>query len=190
MKFKILAGSLLLATVTFTFVDHEHNMETIQQQKLQIDSQRRSIESQDQYVSELEKKLQKVTVKLTDSQKENKRLQDKLNSVLKLEATAYIPKCSTGCSGITKSGLDVTHRKTVDGMRVVAVDPDLIPLGTTMTVHTEDKTFDAIALDTGEDIQGHRMDVLFLNEDKAEEFGRQDVVVQVTGHMENFRSLE
>jgi 3D (Asp-Asp-Asp) domain-containing protein len=191
-----IATAGLMALGLFTITVHENQVEIIKQQEAHINSLETNLEERDQYVSELNKTTEKLSVQLSQAnkkveelEKENKELQDRLDSFIKLEATAYTPFCDTGCQGVTASGHNVANTKTIDGKRVVAVDPNLIPLGTVMEVHTADQSFEAIALDTGGDIQGHRLDVLFLAKSKANKFGRQDVYVEIKGHIEDFRSL-
>lgn len=96
------------------------------------------------------------------------------------EATAYIALCNTGCTGVTATGLDVRQHITVDGRRVVAVDPAVIPLGTALTIRLADGSeIDAIAADTGGAIKGVRIDVLMANLHDAKQFGRQAVEVKI-----------
>ncbi|HLQ94952.1 MAG TPA: LysM peptidoglycan-binding domain-containing protein [Pseudogracilibacillus sp.] len=89
-----------------------------------------------------------------------------------LEATAYTAEC-TGCSGITATGIDLMENPN---QKVVAVDPDVIPLGSKVKVEGYGE---AIAGDTGGDIQGDRIDVFVPSEDDALSFGRQSVKVEV-----------
>src|SRR5699024_1065439 len=49
---------------------------------------------------------------------------------LTVEATAYVPNCS-GCSGITATGINV---KDNPNMKVISVDPSVIPLGSKVWV--------------------------------------------------------
>jgi 3D (Asp-Asp-Asp) domain-containing protein len=97
------------------------------------------------------------------------------------EATAYTAFCDTGCIGVTATGYDV--RDTVyspKGHRVVAVDPDVVPLGSLIEVRLHNgEVFTARALDTGGRIKGRRLDVLMETKEDALEFGRQDVKVRV-----------
>ncbi|HLJ82633.1 MAG TPA: 3D domain-containing protein [Candidatus Eremiobacteraceae bacterium] len=69
---------------------------------------------------------------------------------------------------------------TANGMRarwgIVAVDPDVIPLGTTVFIPGYGL---AIAADTGGAIVGHRIDLCMERYDDAIRFGRQPVVVYV-----------
>lgn len=96
------------------------------------------------------------------------------------EATAYTARCR-GCTGITKSGIDV--RRTIvneDGRRIIAVDPKVIPLGTAVEIRLADGTvIEGIAEDIGSDIKGARIDVLHATKADAYEFGRQDVELRI-----------
>lgn len=95
-------------------------------------------------------------------------------------ATFYTARCA-GCSGITYSGLDV--RNTIyspEGYRVIAVDPDVIPLGSIVRVTLVDgSSFKAVASDIGSDIKGRRIDVLVASKEEAYRLGRQDVKVEI-----------
>src|SRR5699024_9646567 len=75
------------------------------------------------------------------------------------EATYYSAFCSTGCTGVTATGVDVSSSNYVRGKRVIAVDPNVIPLGSTVRVSTPNESFEALALDTGGDIKGNRIDI-------------------------------
>jgi 3D (Asp-Asp-Asp) domain-containing protein len=96
------------------------------------------------------------------------------------EATAYVALCDTGCSGITKTGIDVRNTITHEGKRVIAVDPSVIPLGSSVDIRLADgTTFEATAQDTGGAIRGNRLDLLVSTEDDAWQFGRQTVEVRI-----------
>ncbi|WP_084405676.1 peptidoglycan-binding protein [Alteribacter aurantiacus] len=89
-----------------------------------------------------------------------------------VEATAYTAYCN-GCSGITATGLDL--RSNPD-KKVVAVDPSVIPLGS--TVHVEGYgTF--IAGDTGGAIRGNKIDIFMPNREEAIQFGRRNLTITV-----------
>jgi 3D (Asp-Asp-Asp) domain-containing protein len=196
LKHIIFSAGLLVLGV-FTITVHENQVEIINDQKAQISSYEEEMTSHEQYVSELKKNAHELNTKLSRASKridqlesENATLKERLSNFISLEATAYTPYCSTGCSGTTASGHFVGNTKTVEGMRVVATDPNVIPLGTIMKVHTNDQTFEAIALDTGGDIKGNRMDILYLRKDKARKFGRQEIHVEIVGHNPNYRTLD
>ncbi len=87
---------------------------------------------------------------------------------LVMEATAYTED-DPGSTGYTASG----HRLQ-RGM--VAVDPDVIPLGTQLYIEGYGY---AVADDTGGDIVGNRIDLAMDSTNEAINFGRRDVVVYV-----------
>jgi 3D (Asp-Asp-Asp) domain-containing protein len=96
------------------------------------------------------------------------------------EATAYVALCDTGCIGITKTGIDVRNTTSHQGKRIIAVDPSVIPLGSSVEIHLSDgTTFEATAQDTGGAIRGNRLDLLVSTEDRAWQFGRQPVEVRI-----------
>lgn len=100
-------------------------------------------------------------------------------------ATAYVALCDTGCTGITRAGYDVRDTQYYEGYRVVAVDPDVIPLGSRFTVRLAGGyEFAAIALDTGGAIKGAKIDVLVADLDAAWDFGRQAVEVRIINNEE------
>jgi 3D (Asp-Asp-Asp) domain-containing protein/cell division protein FtsB len=97
-----------------------------------------------------------------------------------ISATAYTAFCNTGCTGVTATGKNVSNTIYHNGMRIIAVDPSIIPLNSIVVVRLGDGTmFKAIALDTGGAIKGYKLDLLVDNKDKAWNFGRQDVTVKV-----------
>src|SRR5699024_10147552 len=88
------------------------------------------------------------------------------------EATAYTASCD-GCSGTTATGVDLNENSDE---KVIAVDPDVIPLGS--KVHVEGYGT-ATAADTGGDINGDRVDLFMADEGDANSFGRQNVEVTI-----------
>lgn len=96
-----------------------------------------------------------------------------------MEATFYGPDCN-GCSGITAAGYDVRNTIYVDGYRVIAVDPRIIPLNSIVEVELEDRyKWLAIAGDAGGDIKGMRIDILVESESESFQYGRKQVKVKV-----------
>ncbi|RPE85579.1 peptidoglycan-binding domain-containing protein [Salisediminibacterium halotolerans] len=91
---------------------------------------------------------------------------------MSLEATAYTADCE-GCTGVTYTGIDLNANPNKN---VVAVDPDVIPLGS--TVHVEGYG-QAVAGDIGGAIQGERIDLHMASNAEAVNFGRQQVEVTV-----------
>lgn len=89
-----------------------------------------------------------------------------------MEATAYTAYC-TGCSGTTANG---TNLRANPHLKVIAVDPNVIPLGTRVWVEGYGE---AIAADTGSAIKGNRIDVFIPNKEGAYDWGRKQVTVKV-----------
>ena len=91
-----------------------------------------------------------------------------IKQVLTMEATAYLPTDGGG-DGITASGIEAKHG-------IVAVDPNVIPLGTKLYIPGYGE---ALAADTGGDIVGARIDVVMEDYGEAMQFGRRTVEVYV-----------
>ena len=98
---------------------------------------------------------------------------------LEFESTAYTAFCNSGCIGITRTGYDVSNTIYYEDMRIIAVDPDVIPLHSIVEIDTGTETFTAIALDTGGLIKGNIIDLLVETESEAWNWGRRNVKVRV-----------
>ena len=85
-----------------------------------------------------------------------------------MHASAYLPSDGGG-SGITATGIPARHG-------VVAVDPNVIPLGSRLYIPGYGE---AIAADTGGAIVGHTIDLCMESYDEAIQFGRRSVEVYV-----------
>ena len=88
--------------------------------------------------------------------------------VLGMEATAYLPTDGGG-GGLTAMGIPASYG-------IVAVDPDIIPLGTRVYIPGYGE---ALAADTGGAIYGYRIDLCMENYWQAMDFGRRTVTVFV-----------
>ncbi|GIN84725.1 hypothetical protein J6TS2_11110 [Heyndrickxia sporothermodurans] len=89
-----------------------------------------------------------------------------------VSATAYTGSCK-GCSGITATGINL---KKNPKMKVISVDPKLIPLGS--KVYVEGYGY-AIAGDTGGAMKGKKIDVFIPSKKKALQWGRKTVKVKI-----------
>ena len=87
---------------------------------------------------------------------------------LNMEATAYLPTDGGG-AGITAMGIPATYG-------IVAVDPDVIPLGSRVYIPGYGE---ALAADTGGAIQGYRIDLCMEDYYQAMDFGRRNITVFV-----------
>lgn len=90
------------------------------------------------------------------------------SQVLYMEASAYLPYDGGG-SGYTALGIPARHG-------VVAVDPDIIPLGTRLYIPGYGE---AIAADTGGAINGYMIDLCMEDYTQAIAFGRRGVEVYI-----------
>ena len=97
---------------------------------------------------------------------------DSSEKVLYMNATAYSAECN-GCSGITATGINLNANPD---MKVIAVDPNVIPLGTKVWVEGYGN---AVAGDTGGSISGNRIDVHLPTSADASKFGWKKVQVKV-----------
>lgn len=91
---------------------------------------------------------------------------------LTVTATAYTAHCN-GCSGVTATGIDL---RANPGLKVIAVDPSVIPLGS--KVHVEGYGT-AVAGDTGGAIKGNKIDIFMPDKSAATQFGRKTVKIKV-----------
>jgi uncharacterized protein YabE (DUF348 family) len=87
-------------------------------------------------------------------------------------ATAYTAYCG-GCSGRTSTGINL---RANPHMKVIAVDPRVIPLGS--KVYVEGYGY-AIAADTGSGINGYEIDVFFPEKSTAFRWGVKRVKVRI-----------
>lgn len=87
-------------------------------------------------------------------------------------ATAYTAYCN-GCSGVTATGINLRNNP---GLKVIAVDPKVIPLGT--KVYVEGYGY-AVAGDTGGAIKGNKIDLFMSSKSSALKFGRKTIQVKV-----------
>ncbi|WP_079710497.1 3D domain-containing protein [Paraliobacillus ryukyuensis] len=91
---------------------------------------------------------------------------------LTMTATAYTADCS-GCSGITATGINLNNDRN---KKVIAVDPDVIPLGTRVYVEGYGE---AVAGDTGGAINGNKIDLHVPTKKEAYEWGVRTVNVTI-----------
>jgi len=93
------------------------------------------------------------------------------------EVTAYT-QYDEGCNNITSIGVNL-NKSWTKYFNFVAVDPDVIPYGTTVYIKTDNEIISALAVDTGGAIKGKRLDLYVNDLNKAFEFGRRNLLVGV-----------
>ncbi|WCS69195.1 hypothetical protein Goe27_00790 [Bacillus phage vB_BsuM-Goe27] len=91
---------------------------------------------------------------------------------LTVVATAYTANCA-GCSGITATGINL---KANPNQKVIAVDPNVIPLGSRVYVEGYGE---AVAADTGGAIKGNRIDLFIPSQSQAVDYGKRTVKVDI-----------
>ncbi|WP_368653410.1 LysM peptidoglycan-binding domain-containing protein [Ornithinibacillus sp. 4-3] len=112
-------------------------------------------------------------VKVEPKQEEAPKNEEKQSAkTFTMKATAYTAECD-GCSGITKTGIDLNKDRNA---KVIAVDPNVIPLGT--KVHVEGYG-EAIAGDIGGAIKGDRIDIHVPTKSEAYQWGVRNVNVTI-----------
>jgi uncharacterized protein YabE (DUF348 family) len=90
-------------------------------------------------------------------------------------STAYHAYCK-GCSGTTRTGINLRENPH---LKVIAVDPSVIPLGT--KVYVEGYGY-ALAADTGGAIKGYKIDVFIPDKKKVYNWGvKRNVKVKIYG---------
>ncbi|WEG12540.1 peptidoglycan-binding protein [Pullulanibacillus sp. KACC 23026] len=96
------------------------------------------------------------------------------SNVMYVSATAYTAYCA-GCSGKTATGINL---RANPNSKVVAVDPNIIPLGTKLYIEGYGY---AVAGDTGGAIRGKHVDLFMSSRDDALKWGRRTVKVTILG---------
>lgn len=125
-------------------------------------------------------KEQRVGKKVKATKKTHNRVPNNYQEVLDIKATAYAPG---------ERDNDQWGEKTYLGTQVrpgiIAVDPDVIPLGSKVYIEYPDGHGEyAVAEDTGGAIKGNRIDVAMRSDNQAEKFGIQDVKVYIINDAE------
>ena len=118
--------------------------------------------------------IQKMSPKVIEVGTKMPSRGDVAGKELVVTATAYTPYC-TGCSGITATGINVRQNPN---MKLIAVDPNVIPLGTKVYV---DGYGYAIAGDTGGAIKGNKIDLLMPTKQDAYRWGVKTVKIRIVG---------
>ncbi|WP_391117425.1 3D domain-containing protein [Psychrobacillus sp. L3] len=112
----------------------------------------------------------KKTTKTKNPSRSNS--EDKVVKEIVVSASAFTANCN-GCSGVTSTGINLKRNPDV---KVIAVDPDVIKLGT--KVFVEGYGY-AIAADTGNAIKGNKIDVFFSSTSDAYKWGRKTVTIKI-----------
>ena len=117
-------------------------------------------------------KAAKATTKKTTKKTTPSRSNDTVVKEFMVSTSAYTANCR-GCSGVTTTGINLKKNPNV---KVIAVDPRVIKLGT--KVYVEGYGY-AIAGDTGSAIKGKRIDIFMSNHTSALKWGRKTVKIKI-----------
>lgn len=166
----------------------------IEDYKKQVNKYKINIENKDKRINKLNKKLHNVESELHNKKLKLKRessvrqgkvaikstsSQSILNNSINMIVTAYTPYCA-GCSGKTSTGKNVRNTITHNGMRIIATDPNVIPLYSIVQIDLKNgQSFKAISLDTGGAIKGNKIDFLMSYTSEANNFGVQQAKVTI-----------
>lgn len=158
----------------------------IKQQEINIHKQRGQITNQLGEIKELKQQNCKLHTDLDKGNKEIEQLKKQLANKkevrkqrkLNMTLTFYGADCE-GCSGITKTGLDVSNTIYYKGYHVIAADPRVISLHSIIKIETKNGTFYGYVADTGSAIKNNILDVLVSSEKQSYKYGRQQAVVTV-----------
>ncbi len=96
------------------------------------------------------------------------------NEAVRFDATAYT------CNTYSYIGDGRTYTGTQAREGAIAVDPDVIPLGTRMYIASADGEFIygyAVAEDTGAVIKGRLVDLYYDTHEECVQFGRRDIII-------------
>lgn len=118
------------------------------------------------------KKVLKITKPKSKTTVKKASTSSKEYKALTVKASAYTANCR-GCSGVTATGLNLKKNPKI---KAIAVDPRVIPLGTTVHVAGYGT---AIAADTGGAIKGKKIDVFMASKSKAMVWGVKTVKIKV-----------
>lgn len=106
---------------------------------------------------------------------------DYTNSMV-MSATAYDLSFESTGKNPGDNGYGITYSGTKAGPGTVAVDPNVIPLGTKLYIESLDGSEDygfAVAEDTGGAIKGNKIDLFVEDSDEVKKFGIREVKVYI-----------
>lgn len=149
-----------------------------------------SVEKMQNKINKYEESVERLDQSITKQADKNSELQDLLHekqiqlskeksSVWKsFRMTHYTADCR-GCSGTTFSGYDVRNTIYYKNRRVIAVDKNLIPIGSIVEISDGENTFKAQALDIGGAIKGNKIDLLVKTKSEAYKLGNKSIKVKI-----------
>ena len=129
---------------------------------------------------EAERQAEEKRLKRLAEEKRKKTEEGKYASTwMTFEGTYYTAFCEEGCTGVTKTGYDVSNTIYYNGYRIIAADLSILPLYTLVEVVTPYEKFIAVVLDTGGAIVNMKTDILVASNGEAMEKGRHTIQIRV-----------
>ncbi|MEM5009397.1 3D domain-containing protein [Niallia taxi] len=136
------------------------------------------VADKDEKIKEQDSQIDKLEKQLENNKKQV--LPSVSSKSLDMTVTAYQPLCTEGCTGITKTGYDVSSTVYYQGYNIIATDPSVIPLYSIVEITLNNgRKIKAISLDTGGAIKNNIVDFLVASESEAIKFGRQKAKVTI-----------
>lgn len=119
-------------------------------------------------------------VHLSEKKEEESKNKSNESNWMNFISTAYVSDCP-GCTGYTYwKEWDV--RNTIyspQGYRVVASDPNIIPMGSLVKIRYGDTEFTARVMDIGSAIQNRKIDLLVNSESEAFQWGVKNIEIKI-----------
>lgn len=174
-----LAGVTLAVTAALLGAGYDYNAT----QEAKISEAKAQIASYEQQLQDVQKTVQEQDAKVQSLQQDNEDLRGKVEELRRevnrgnarafaVEVTAYDlseASCNKGMShpdyGSTASGVSLKGQ-TLESARAIAVDPNIIPLGSKVRLQFDDPKWQHLngvytAVDTGGAIKGNHIDLFF-----------------------------
>lgn len=157
-----------------TYVDFKSEADRVYQLRLALEAEEKRLAQ----IKAEKERLEKITLEKENLRLKELELKKEESKWVTYEASYYTAYCN-GCSGLTKTGVNVKNTIYYNGLRIIAVDPRLIPLNSIVEIATSYGNFKAIAIDTGGAIKGHKIDVLVGSTKEALKLGRHNVKIKI-----------
>lgn len=146
--------------------------EVIQELQLELENEKEKKSSKIEELEKTKEELKKANNKL--SSRATRGGAATKGKYQDFQATFYCP--CTKCCGKNAKGITASGTKVKEG-RTIAVDPNVIPLGSKVEIEGFGSSY--IAEDTGSAVKGNIVDIFVNSHKEAKRLGRQNVRVKV-----------
>jgi|GEM_PF-6306689 len=172
----IIATILVVAVLAIFQMEQERKKNELIEEKLQ---------QHEEQINEYEIKTEKYKEKIEKHKEKVEKYEEKAEATKEYSqysfiATKYAPLCSEAVAGMCYSGDPTTTAsgRTINIGYSVAVDPNVIPLGTVFEVKIHGEWRKVRADDTGGAINGHVIDISCHSVAQARRWGKREVKVR------------